>query len=337
MFPLFHPSVPIILLFLLSTAGCSPESAEGHRSTARHVLQGGTTKVPFEFIRVRMGTTVRLLIHADGAKKAESAAVAAFDRISSLENILSDYNSASEARMLEHAAVGTPVNVSSDLVRAMARARELSAMTLGAFDVTCGPLTRLWRDAFRVGAPPSQADIELAVGRVGWSFVGVDERRSQLTFEWPGMALDFGAIGKGLAADAALEVLANLDCPHSLVDVGGDLAVGLAPPGTEGWVVGIAFDTGEAQEKVVVSQCGLATSGSAEQHLDHLGVRYSHILDPRTGNALTRTYAVTVQAVDAATADAIASAASVLGPVIGPQLVETWPDIQILANVSLSN
>jgi thiamine biosynthesis lipoprotein len=337
MFPSFHPSVPIILLFLLGTAGCSPESAEVQHHAAGHVFQGDTAKAPFEFIRVRMGTTVRVLIHTDGVKKAESAAVAAFDRISALETILSDYNSASETRKLEQAAVGTPIKVSSDLVIAMARAKKLSAMTLGAFDVTCGPLTRLWRNAFIAGAPPSQDEIESAAGRVGWSFVGVDERHSELTFEWPGMALDFGAIGKGLAADAALEVLVNLDCPHALVDVGGDLAVGLAPPGTAGWVVGIAFDTGQVQEKVVVSQCGLATSGSAEQHLDHLGVRYSHILDPRTGNALTRTYAVTVQAADAATADAIASAVSVLGPVIGPQLVETWPGIQILANVSHRN
>ena len=213
----------------------------------------------------------------------------------------------------------------------------LSSMTRGAFDVTCGPLTRLWRTAFMKGSPPSLAQIEEAAGRVGWAFVSVDEANDELTFEWSGMALDFGAIGKGLAADVALSTLVQQGCPRSLVDVGGDLAIGLPPPGAAGWSVGIALDAGDAQEHIVLSQCGVATSGNAEQHLEHDGVRYSHILDPRTGSALTHSYAVTIQAPDAATADAIASAMSVLGSGMGARLVEAWPSVHIVAGRTRDN
>ena len=330
--PSFHPSVPIILLFLLGTGGCSPELVEVQHHAIKHESAGVQKEALFEFNRVRMGTRVRMLIHAEGADQAETAASAAFDRITALEAILSDYNPASEVRQFEPTIAGASVKASSELIRIMIRANELSAMTGGAFDVTCGPLTRLWRAAFMSGEPPSQIHIEEAAGRVGWTFVSVDEGNEALTFEWSGMELDFGAIGKGLAADMALAVIAQRGCPRSLVDVGGDLAIGLPPPGAQGWVVGIALDAGDVEQQIEVSECGLATSGNAEQYLEHDGVRYSHILDPRTGSALTHSYAVAIQASDATAADAIASAMSVLGPVIGAQLIETWPDVRILAD-----
>ena len=329
--PSFHPSASIILLFLLGTGGCSPEPIEVGHHAIKPDSNGVRQESLFEFNRVRMGTRVRMLIHADEVHQAETAASAAFDRITALEAILSDYNPASEVRQFEPTIAGDAVKASPELIRILIRANQLSSMTGGAFDVTCGPLTRLWRTAFMKGSPPSFAQIEEAAGRVGWAFVSVDQANDELTFEWSGMALDFGAIGKGLAADAALSALVQHGCPRSLVDVGGDLAVGLPPPGAVGWSVGIALDAGDAQEQIVLSQCGVATSGNAEQHLEHDGVRYSHILDPRTGSALTHSYAVTIQASDAATADAIASAMSVLGPGMGARLVETWPSVHIIA------
>ena len=115
------------------------------------------------------------------------------------------------------------------------------------------------------------------------------------------------------------------------MNLGGDLAIGLPPPGRKGWSIGIALDEGDAVSHVELSQCGVATSGNAEQHLDHEGDRYSHIIDPRTGVALKHSFSVSVQAPDAATADAMASAISVLGPVAGPSLADIWPDIHILS------
>ena len=284
-----------------------------------------------EFTRIRMGTTVRLLIYSESLNRAESAAQAAFDRISDLESVLSDYDSSSEVRRLESREAGEPVEVSADLAYAVARSIEVSSMTYGAFDASCGPLTRLWRSSFLEGVPPDESSIALAAGRVGWSFITVEDDPPSLLFDLSGMCLDFGGIGKGIAADAALDVLKQEGCPRSLVNLGGDLAIGLPPPDLNGWSIGVALDDGDAVSHVELSQCGVATSGNAEQHLDHDGDRYSHIIDPRTGAALKHSFAVSVVAPDAAMADAMASAISVLGPVAGPSLVEVWPEVRILS------
>ena len=284
-----------------------------------------------EFTRIRMGTTARVLIYSESLNRAESAAQAAFERISELESILSDYDSSSEVRRLESREAGERVEVSADLAYAVARSIEVSSMTYGAFDASCGPLTRLWRSSFLEGVPPDEASIALAAGRVGWSFISVEDDPPSLLFDLSGMCLDFGGIGKGIAADSALEVLEQQGCPRSLVNLGGDLAIGLPPPGRKGWSIGIALDEGDAVSHVELSQCGVATSGNAEQHLDHDGDRYSHIIDPRTGAALKHSFAVSVVAPDAAMADAMASAISVLGPFAGPSLVEVWPEVRILS------
>ena len=316
----------------MGAGGCTSTAVERIGEAPPPVATVPATEVLHEFNRVRMGTTVRLLIYSSSPEQAESAARAAFDRISELESVLSDYDSSSEVRRLEASDVGEPVEVSADLAHAVARSTEVSSMTYGAFDVSCGPLTRLWRASFLEGTPPSDASIEAAAGRVGWSFITVKEDPPQLLFDLPGMALDFGGIGKGLAADAALDTLRAEGCPRSLVDLGGDLAIGLPPPGEHGWRIGVALDDDVATSHLELSQCGVATSGDAEQHLDHGGERFSHIIDPRTGFALKHSFAVSVQAPDATMADAMASAISVLGPVAGPSLAEVWPDVRILSS-----
>ena len=282
-----------------------------------------------------MGTQVRILIDVEDELEAREAANAAFQRISRLEMVLSDYNPRSEVRLLEAAARGQPHQASPDLCSAMNRSLELSSRTGGAFDVTCGSLTRLWRAAFKTGQPPSDVELSKAMGSVGWEGVEVDEESGTITLLDEGTTIDFGGFGKGLAADAALAVLVEHGCARSLVDVGGDLAIGDPPRDRSGWTVGIALDEDEPTRKVIVANCGIATSGDAEQFLEHEGVRYSHVLDPRTGRALTTGYAVTVRAADATSADAYASALSVLGPRRGRRLAGTLPGLQVLSDTTM--
>ena len=316
---------------MTGAGGCASTTVDRVDEPGPAVIAAAEDVSLHEFNRVRMGVPARLLIYSESAEQAEAAARAAFDRISELESVLSDYDSSSEVRRLAPVSVGEPVEVSIDLAAAVRRSTDVSAMTYGAFDASCGPLTQLWRQAFLDGEPPDDAAINAAASRVGWSFISVEEDPPRLIFDLPGMALDFGGIGKGIAADAALEVLRLQGCPRSLVDLGGDLAIGAPPPGRSGWRIGVALDDDSVASHVELAQCGVATSGNAEQHMDHGGNRHSHIIDPRTGFALKHSYAVSVQAPDATTADAMASAISVLGPVVGPSLLEVWPDIHILS------
>ncbi|MDG2200130.1 MAG: FAD:protein FMN transferase [Phycisphaerales bacterium] len=292
---------------------------------------GAAINEPFKYARVRLGTTVRIQIHGVDRKRAEFAALAAFARIEALDRVLSDYHPDSEAGQLKDLPAGQPVVVSADLLEMLIRSREISSRTGGAFDITSGSLTVLWRGAFASGTLPEEQDVAAAASRVGWSFMHIDAARSTVALDLPGMQLDFGAIGKGWIADEALSVLAANGCPSSLVEIGGDLAIGDPPPGRSGWSVGVALGARAPEHSVLLSNCGVATSGDAEQFLEVGSTRYSHLLDPRTGWPLTMHRAVSIVAEDAASADALATAVCVLGPVAGPDLLVRWPRARILA------
>ena len=140
------------------------------------------------------------------------------------------------------------------------------------------------------------------------------------------MRLDFGGIAKGYAADRSLDALRDMGIRRALVVAGGDVAAGEPPPGERGWRVEIApFDTAETParaETLTLATAAVSTSGDAEQWVEIGGVRYSHILDPRTGRPLTGRRQATVVARDATTSDMLATALCVLSPADGVTLVD---------------
>jgi FAD:protein FMN transferase len=259
----------------------------------------------FEAVEPHMGTLVRIQVYASGVPQAQAAFRAGFARIAALDDALSDYKADSEVNRL-------PRPVSVDLFRVLEAAQRLAVETDGAFDVTVGPLTRLWR----TGRLPDAAAIAEARRHIGYRKLHLDAAFRTVTLDDPAMRLDLGAIAKGYAADEALQAIAEAGCPIAMVAVSGDLAIGEPPPGRAGWQV----DAGGSVR--TVSRVAISTSGDTEQHLDSAGVRYSHILDPATGLGLTRSHVMTVIAAHGIDADALATAASVLGPERGRQLVE---------------
>ena len=140
------------------------------------------------------------------------------------------------------------------------------------------------------------------------------------------MSLDLGGIAKGYAADEAMAVLKEHGISRSLVAAGGDIAVGAPPPGMDGWVIAIAqLESVDAplSRYLLLHDAAVSTSGDANQNVEIGGVRYSHIVDPRTGLALTGRSSVTVVAPDCTTSDGLATAASVLGPQEGLKLIDS--------------
>ncbi len=272
----------------------------------------------FEYTEIHMGVEARVVLHAPDASSARYAARLAFDRIAELDSVMSDYRPDSELMRL-CADTGTGQRaVSADLYRVLRRAREIAELSDGAFDVTVAPLARLWRDACREDRLPAPAAITAAMQRIGWRYLRIADATQGIEFLRPGMLLDLGGIGKGFAADEALTVLAAAGHRRSLVDIGGDIACGDAPPGADGWRIEIAA----AARPLQLSNRGIATSGDAEQSVEINGIRYSHIVDPATGLGLTNRPAITVTAADATTADALASAVSVAGPTLGRAMVD---------------
>ncbi len=213
------------------------------------------------------------------------------------------------------------------------RAEAISQASDGAFDVTVGPVVKLWRRSWRSKEKPEEKTIAEALSRISYKHLSLDPRASTVTLAKPGMQLDFGAIAKGYACDEALRILKEHGFPSALVEAGGDMACGEAPPGKAGWTIEIealASGSGRSPRLLTVKNCGIATSGDAYQFVEFDGVRYSHIVDPKTGMGLTHRSSVTVVAPDGTTADALASAVSVLGPERGKALVEKTAGAEML-------
>ena len=280
----------------------------------------------YEFTEPHMGTRFRIVLYAPDAATASRATAAAFARIARLDDSMSDYNSGSELMSLSRQAGGPPVQVSEDLFRVLEKSQELARRTNGAFDITAGPVVRFWRRARRRSELPDPHELAQARALVGYKLLRLDPAKRTAQLLKPGMQLDLGGIAKGFAADEALAVLRQQGIDCALVVGGGDIAVGAPPPGKDGWRIGIApLQSPDAPPThfLVLHDAGVSTSGDAEQFVEIGGKRYSHIIDPRTGEALKGRSSFTVVAPSATDTDSLATAASVLGLQQGLRLVKS--------------
>lgn len=285
-----RPTPALLLLLLL--AGCAP-------TLQRHAEQ-----------RRVMGVDARIVCYAPDAATARRALDAAFARITALDAALSDWRDDSELAALVAAADGTPRVVSPDLAAALRAAIAIAEESGGAFDPSIAPLTALWRRARRDGVSPDPHEIAAARARVGWRRVRI-EPDGRVALE-PGTALDLGGIGKGFAADAALAALRASGVPRAIVDLGGDLVAGAAPPGRRAWRIALVTGHETAALELDLVDRAVATSGDAEQRIVIEGRSAAHLLDPARGLGLSEGFATTVIAPRGAEADALATAIAVM-------------------------
>ncbi len=222
---------------------------------------------------------------------------------------------------------GAKISVSDDLWRVMTQAQQISQASDGAFDVTIGPIVRLWRRSRRQKELPPSGQLREALSHVGYEKIRLfpADRKVELTAK--GMRLDLGGIAKGYALAAALEAIRQQGIRSAMVHAGGDSAQGDPPPGRSGWRIGVGmlkYDS-PPMEYLSLANTSVASSGDMWQYVEIAGTRYSHIVDPHTGVGLTGRSNVTVVAADGATSDALATAVSVLGPKRGLALVDATP------------
>jgi thiamine biosynthesis lipoprotein len=234
-------------------------------------------------------------------------------------------------KLCRTAPVGQPVPVSADLAKVLGTAKDLADASGGAFDVTVGPVVKLWRIARRKKVLPDKAALAAALQAVGNDLLTVDRERQTVTLHHSNMQLDLGGIAKGYAADEALNVLKEHGLPTALVAVAGDIRAGNAPPGLIGWRVEVEDYSQEPRQErpkllLFLHNQAVSTSGDTYQYLEIKKVRYSHLVDPQTGIGLTTPRSVTIIAPTGIEADALASAVSILGPVKGFKLLETIED-----------
>jgi thiamine biosynthesis lipoprotein len=288
------------------------------------------TENQFEFSRIVMGAPCRVVFYAPSEESANESARAVFERLARIEEALSDWVPSSEIRQLPSlAAVRTTVG--RDLATALSASLHYARMTDGAFDPTIGALTKRWRAARRDGRAPDAAELLTLRARCGWQQMQFDEAAHTYAARVPGLELDFGGIGQGIGADAALAVLRERGVTSALIDLSGDIAVSDAPPGRTGWNIDLDDPW---HTKLELANAAVTTSGDRFQHMDVAAdggtttaadggatTRRSHIIDPATGEPLTTRVEVVVVARTGVEADALATALSVMGPERGLALL----------------
>jgi thiamine biosynthesis lipoprotein len=303
------------LVGLLLAAPCLGAEAEPETALAR-----------YEFAETHMGSEFKLVLYSADEASARSASRLAFARIASLDAALSDYQPESELMRLCDRAGGPPIPVSQDLFDVLERSIQMYERSGGAYDVTIGPVVRLWRRARRDRKLPDPELLTKALALVGSDKIRLDARARTVQLLKPGMKLDLGAIAKGYASEEARKVLNAQGVTRALVAGSGDIVVGDPPPGADGWTIGIApLDAPDAppSQFLRLKNAAVSTSGDSSRFVEIGGRRYSHIIDPKTGLGMLEHASVTVVALDGATADALDTTVYILGPEKGLPLVES--------------
>jgi thiamine biosynthesis lipoprotein len=261
--------------------------------------------------RPLMGTLFRITTYADDEKLIGPVTDEAFTIAAKINSVASDYIADSEILSFSKLPHGKPHPVSGTLFPLLLQAQYFARETDGNFDLTLGPLTKLWRESRRRGKLPDPEKLAAAMASSGHEKLVLDEDSQTLTFTVRGMRLDLGGIAKGQAADAMLAVFKKHGFPRTSITCGGDVCVGDPPPGKDHWTIGVKDSEDGKNPPLELVNSAVSTSGDLHQFLKIGGKRYSHIINPRTGLGLTEARSATVTAPTAAESDARATAACV--------------------------
>lgn len=293
-------------------------------------LSGGLKPPRFEYTERLMGTDFSIVLYSADQKRADQAAKAAFERIRKIERVFSDYADNSEVtRLSKSSGSDTQMPVSDELWPVLLFCQDLSRRSEGAFDITVGPYVLLWRQARHSKTYPKAERLKQAAEFVGYQKLEIGRSLNSVKLTAPRMRLDFGAVAKGYAADQALLVLRAHRITMAMVDAGGDIVLGDPPPGRNGWRIFI--ESSPDEKGLILSNVGIATSGDRYQVLELDGKRYSHIIDPRTGQPVTTPIQVTVIAPNGQLADSLASTVSVMGVEAGRALAKSYGRVLVVA------
>ncbi len=233
-----------------------------------------------------MGSAYSVVVYGEDRTRMEEAVDAAFEEVHRLDQMLSNYKPESELSEVNRKAGEQAVPVTREMYDLLAACVEYSRASEGAFDITVGPLMKVWGFYKGTGRLPHRAEVRGALERVGYRNIVLDGANRTVRFSKPGVELDPGGIGKGYAVDRMVEVLKQYGIQTAFVSASGSSIYGLgAPPGEKGWKVQIRDPKDEKKTvaDVYLKDESMSTSGNYEKFFRAEGRVYSHIMDPRTG------------------------------------------------------
>src|SRR6187549_252217 len=269
----------------------------------------------FEFPGNKMGSSFNIIFYHTDSAEAATLAKKCFLIVDSLNNTFSDYSSESEVGKLALQTNQTAIKVSDELFSMIIRSKDAWKRSGKTFDITIGALTQLWRKAKKENRFPSESDVKAAKVLTGFKNLTINERSKTISFKKPGIRFDFGGIVPGYTAQRVIDFLKTKNINIALVDASGDIVMSDAPPGKDGWTIGVNLPENENEiwdKKLELKKFAVSTSGDVYRYTIHNGIKYSHIIDPRTGYGVTSQRNVTVITKYGAEADWLATACSIL-------------------------
>lgn len=288
--------------------------------------------------RYLMGTSIE--VQAFGRDRAVRLAAIdeAFAAFAETDRLMSNYRDDSELARLNRIGAHEAVAVSDAMFAVLAAAGRVSAASNGAFDVTVGPLVRLWGFHDKTPHLPTEAELAAVRPLVDYRQLRLDADRRTARFARPGVELDLGGIAKGFAVEIAAGVLRRNGL-GGFIDAGGNQYLLGAPPGKPAWTIGIKDP--DARDRVIgvveTTETSVSTSADSYNFLVAGGRRYGHILDPRTLRPAEQSLSATVLSRDGTLADAMSKAVFILGPKAGLALVDSFPDMSAIVAFRKAN
>ncbi|HEY0938790.1 MAG TPA: FAD:protein FMN transferase [Steroidobacter sp.] len=273
-----------------------------------------------------MGTRIVVELWATDKAKGEAAIEAVLAEMRRVDQAMSTYKPTSELSIVNARAALAPIKISSELFDLLSTSLEYSRITDGAFDITYASVGYLYD--FRKHVRPDDKQIADALPGINYRHVELDRKNSTVHFARPGVRVDLGGIGKGHAVDRGIAVLQARGIDHALVTAGGDSRI-IGDRFGKPWVVGIRHP--DRKEEVIaripLEDAALSTSGDYERYFDENGVRYHHIIDPKTGHSASKVRSATIIGPTATRTDGLSKTAFVLGPEKAIEIYNRLEDI----------
>jgi thiamine biosynthesis lipoprotein len=257
----------------------------------------------------------------------------AFDEVDRIDRLMSHYKANSPLSRVNREAAQHPVAVEPELFDFIGDAMRYHRDSEGAFDITVGPLMKAWGFFQGEGRVPSESELRAARRHVGGAHVTLNPLSKTVAFDEPGVELDLGGIAKGYAVDRVVGLLKRRQVAAALISAGGSTIYGLgAPPGARAWEVELQdpIDPRKTAFTIQLKDRALSVAGSSEKAFEAGGVRYSHIMDPRTGRPAQGVLSVAVLASSGTAGDALDNAFFVMGPKRSRAYVNRLQDTEVM-------
>ncbi len=279
-----------------------------------------------------MGSRFDITVVAENAEQGNAYIDMAVAEISRIEKLISSWDEHSQTSAINRNSGIAPVKVDKELYQLIERAIAISKLTDGAFDISYASMDKIWKFDGSMTEMPNAEAIKASVSKVGYQHIQLDPDKQTVYLDLKGMKIGFGAIGKGYAADKAKALLMAKGAQAGIINASGDMNTWGTQPSGEDWKVGIVnpMNKNKVFATLPLHQGAVVTSGDYEKFVRFNGIRYAHIINPKTGYPATGIISATVFAPKAELADALATSLFVMGVDVAINRVDQLPGIECI-------